>query len=167
MVIPWKNQTLTPNALKMVVKMKQSNTPITNQTDRRAEEYISTKNNSVIQTSPNWRKKTSNKLGNVCIAEDHFPTMEEEIHAQLADWNVVHVTKLVALLKAAYQNQNNLQDTRMFVKSAKQSNPFISVTQMMNSFTQLTHQANNWKQSHESRTFPLKSFLMPDHLLSY
>jgi len=50
MGISWKNQTLTPIASEMVVKMKQSNTQIANQQDRRAKEHVSTRNNRVIQT---------------------------------------------------------------------------------------------------------------------
>lgn len=40
--------------------------------------------------------------GNACIAEEHFPIMEEEIHAQPAELSVVHAPKLVTLQNAAY-----------------------------------------------------------------
>lgn len=40
---------------------------------------------SLIRTTPKQTQKISNELENACIMEDHFPTIEEEIHAQLVE----------------------------------------------------------------------------------
>ena len=65
--------------------MQQLITPGANQKKSRAEEHVNTKTNHVIHTTPTQSQKISNKLENASTVEDHFPTMEEGMHAQLVE----------------------------------------------------------------------------------